>query len=128
SIDVPSGLFLDKVPDNQGDVVRAKHTLTFQVPKLVFFLPQTGIYSNAWEMVDIGLDQEYLAKTETDYLLIGKKEVLQWYRPREKFSHKGTYGHSLIIGGSYGKIGAVFLASKSCLHSGSGLVTAYVPK
>jgi len=128
SIDVPSGLFLDKVPNDRENVVHANHTLTFQIPKLVFFLPQTGIYSNTWELVDIGLDQEYLARTETDYLLIGKNEVLQWYRPREKFSHKGTDGHSLIIGGSYGKIGAVLLASKSCLHSGSGLVTAYIPK
>ena len=128
AIDVPSGLFLDNAPEDEKGIVRANHTLTFQVPKLIFFLPQTGIYSNGWELLDIGLDQGYLAKTETTYELIGKNEVLQWYRPREKFSHKGTYGHSLLIGGSYGKIGAVLLASKACLHSGSGLVTAYVPQ
>ncbi len=128
SIDVPSGLFLDKVPEDSKGIVRANHTLTFQVPKLIFFLPQTGIYSNGWELLNIGLDQEYLDQTETDYQLISKSEVLQGYRPREKFSHKGTYGHSLLVGGSYGKIGAVLLASKACLHSGSGLVTAYIPR
>ncbi|MCG2459532.1 NAD(P)H-hydrate dehydratase [Flavobacteriaceae bacterium F89] len=128
AIDVPSGLFLDKVPKDGKGIVCANHTLTFQVPKLVFFLPQTGIYSNGWELLDIGLDQEYLSKTETDYELTGKNEVLQWYRPREKFSHKGTYGHALLVGGSFGKIGAVLLASRACLYSGSGLVTAYVPK
>ena len=65
---------------------------------------------------------------DTEYEIIGKNEVLSYYIPREKYSHKGTYGHSLIIGGSYGKIGAVHLASKACLQSGSGLVTAYVPE
>src|SRR5690606_30565262 len=45
-----------------------------------------------------------------------------------KFSHKGTFGHALICGGSKGKIGSVILASKASLRSGCGLVTAYVPK
>ena len=83
---------------------------------------------NQWEVLDIGLDPEYLTTTETDYELIGKSEVLPIYMPREKFSHKGTYGHALIIGGSKGKIGAVHLASKACLVTGAGLVTAYVPE
>lgn len=128
SVDIPSGLATDKVPKNDNEVVKANYTLSFQVPKLVFFLPQTGIYSERWEVLDIGLDQEFLMQTETEYELIGKNEVLPIYRPREKFSHKGTYGHSLIIGGSYGKIGAVHLAAKACLYAGSGLVTAYVPE
>ncbi len=54
--------------------------------------------------------------------------MLPFYIPREKFSHKGSYGHALIIGGSKGKIGAVQLAARASLNSGSGLVTAYVPE
>ena len=50
------------------------------------------------------------------------------YKPREKYAHKGSYGHSLIVGGSYGKMGAVCLAASAALKAGSGLVTAYVPK
>ncbi len=46
----------------------------------------------------------------------------------ESNTHKGIQGHGLIIGGSYGKIGAAVLSSKACLKSGSGLVTAFVPK
>ena len=128
SVDIPSGLFTDKPPADQKAVVKANHTLSFQVPKLIFFLPETGIYTEQWEVLDIGLDTEFLKKTESDYDLIAKNEVLAYYIPREKYSHKGTYGHSLIIGGSYGKIGAVHLAAKACLHTGSGLVTAYVPQ
>ncbi|MDF0708625.1 NAD(P)H-hydrate dehydratase [Flagellimonas okinawensis] len=128
SVDVPSGLPLDRVPWEPSFVVRASYVLTFQLPKLVFFLPQTGVYVNQWEMLDIGLDRDYLNRTQTHFELIGRPEVLPLYRPRLKFSHKGTYGHSLIVGGSYGKIGAVQLACNSCLTVGSGLVTAFLPK
>src|SRR6056297_440797 len=128
SVDVPSGLPMDRGPWNKEYVIRASYVLSFQVPKLVFFLPETGVYLNQWEILDIGLDQEFIAKTETNFELIGRPEILPLYRPRLKFSHKGTYGHSVIVGGSYGKIGAVQLSSDACLRVGSGLVTAVVPK
>ncbi|MCM4151227.1 NAD(P)H-hydrate dehydratase [Arenibacter sp. N53] len=128
SIDLPSGLFMESGLPNKDGVIRANYVLTFQVPKLVFFLPETGKYIGHWEILDIGLDQEFLANSESEYELVGKSETLSMYMPREKYSHKGSYGHSLIIGGSYGKIGAVVLAAKGCMCAGSGLVTAYVPK
>ncbi len=128
SVDIPSGLFTDKIPADASGIIKSNYVLSFQAPKLVFFLPETGIYVTQWEILDIGLDPEFLMTTETEYELIGKNEVLPVYKPREKFSHKGTNGHSLIIGGSHGKIGAVILASKACLNAGSGLVTAYVPE
>lgn len=128
SVDIPSGLYTDRVPENENAVVRSNFVLSFQAPKLVFFLPETGVYSNQWELLDIGLDPEFLMTTDTDYELIGKNEVLPFYVPREKFSHKGTYGHALLVGGSKGRIGAVILAARACLHSGCGLVTAYVPE
>ncbi len=128
AVDIPSGLPMDRSPWNPAHVIEASYVLSFQVPKLVFFLPETGVYINQWELLDIGLDAEFLEKIDAEYQLIGKQEILPMYRPRLKFSHKGTYGHSMIIGGSYGKIGAVQLASNACLSTGSGLVTAYVPK
>ncbi len=128
SVDIPSGLYTDKVPADDKAVVKANYTLSFQVPKLIFFLPETGSFSEQCEILDIGLDQQFLKDTETEYELIGRNKVLSYYTPRKKFTHKGTYGHSLIIGGSYGKIGAVQLASKACLTTGSGLVTVFVPQ
>lgn len=128
SVDIPSGLPSNRSPWKGEHVIRASFVLSFQVPKLVFFLPETGVYQNQWEILDIGLDAEFLVNTEADYELIGRPEVLPMYRPRLKFSHKGTYGHSVIIGGSYGKIGAVQMASNACLSVGSGLVTAFVPE
>lgn len=128
SIDVPSGLYSDAVPEEETAVVHANFTLSFASPKLVFFLPQTAKYTQFWEILDIGLDPQYYESTVTDAELIGKYEMVQVYQSRDKFSHKGTFGHSLIIGGSYGKIGAVVLSSRAALVSGAGLVTALVPK
>jgi len=127
SIDVPSGLYPDTAIADAEAVVKANFVLSFQAPKLIFFLPGTGNYAKQWEILDIGLDPEYLSETPTAFELIGKNEVLPLYKGRDKFSHKGNYGHALIVGGSYGKIGAVILATRACLTSGCGLVTALVP-
>lgn len=126
SVDVPSGLYLDQRLNHKA-VISAGMVLSFQAPKLVFFLPETGKYSENWEILDIGLDGGYMRDTATTYELIGKAEAADLYRPRKKFTHKGSYGHALLIGGSLGKIGAVRLAAAACLKAGSGLVTAYVP-
>lgn len=128
SIDIPSGLHTDKAITDEDAVVWAGFTLSFASPKLVFFLPETAKYTVQWEVLNIGLDQEFLQTTETEVDLIGKHEVLPNYIPRDKFSHKGQFGHALIIGGSYGKIGAVTLASRAALSAGAGLISAYVPK
>ena len=128
SIDIPSGLYTDKAVENEKAVVNAGYTLSFQSPKLVFFLPSTAKFTVQWEALDIGIDRDYLMQTDTEVELICKYEVLPLYKPREKFSHKGDFGHVMILGGSYGKIGAVNLASRAALSVGSGLVTAYVPK
>lgn len=128
SIDIPSGLQTDAMPEDDNSVVLASYTLSFASPKLVFFLPQTAKYTINWEVLDIGLDAEFLSSTNTAFNLIGKYEAIPIYIPREKYSHKGQFGHSLIIGGSYGKIGAVTLASRGALSSGAGLVSVFVPK
>jgi hydroxyethylthiazole kinase-like uncharacterized protein yjeF len=128
SVDIPSGLYTDRMPEDEDGVVFANHTLSFQAPKLVFFLPDTAKYSMSWEILDIGIDPEFLYTSTTVAELIGKLEVLPIYKPRNKFSHKGNFGHALIIGGSYGKMGAAILATKAALSSGVGLVTTYAPK
>ncbi|RZS93764.1 NAD(P)H-hydrate dehydratase [Aquimarina brevivitae] len=127
-VDVPSGLYSDKAPDDPNAVIVASTTVTFQSPKMVFFLPQTGKYTENFEVIDIGLDKDFLHQVNPQALLFHKREISTLYKPRPKFSHKGTYGHAVIIGGSYGKIGSTILASKAALRIGAGLVSAYVPE
>nr|WP_321228222.1 NAD(P)H-hydrate dehydratase [uncultured Psychroserpens sp.] len=128
AIDVPSGVYTDKAVEDENGVVWANYTLSFQSPKLIFFLPETAKFSIEWEVLDIGIDREFLITTETESELIGKNEVLPIYKPREKFAHKGDFGHSLIIGGSYGKMGSALLSSRAALSIGAGLVTSFIPK
>jgi len=128
SIDMPSGLYADTAITDKNAIIKAYHILTFQTPKLAFLLPENQEYITSWEVVDIGLDKEFINNIEVNNSIIEKESVLSIYKYREKFSHKGSYGHTLIIGGSFGKIGAVTLASRAALNIGSGLVTAYVPK
>lgn len=128
AIDMPSGLYANAPIEDPEAVVKANHTLSFQLPKLAFFMPSTGHFTQTWEAVDIGLDPEFLMTQPPLATLLHKQHLLSWYKPRPKFSHKGNFGHSLIAGGSYGKIGAVILSTKAALRIGSGLVSAHVPK
>ena len=128
AIDMPSGLCTDRAPFDPEAVIYANTVLTFQCPKLVFYLPETGIYVQDVEVLDIGLDTEYLDQVEPVGIRIGKQEILRLYKPRERFAHKGTYGHVLTVGGSYGKIGSMVLSTKASLCTGAGLATAYIPK
>ncbi|KOS05528.1 hypothetical protein AM493_05390 [Flavobacterium akiainvivens] len=125
SIDVPSGMFMDKTT---AVAVESHVVLTFQFPKLAFYLPGNSRFINKIAILDIGLDKDYIANTPTSYYLSDCPSILHRYRPVSRFAHKGTQGHALIIGGSYGKMGAVVLAAKAALKSGCGLVTAYIPK
>lgn len=128
SIDVPSGLFIDAPTPDLETVIKAQVTLTFQAPKLVFYLPETAEFSGLIEILDIGLDRQYMETVEAQAQLVFKNDVRSFYKPRNKFAHKGTFGHALLIGGSYGKMGAVTLAVKACLRAGAGKVTAFIPQ
>ena len=128
AVDIPSGLYMHTIPEDPTTVIKADFTLTFEAPKLVFFLPQTAPYTGKWEALDIGLDRDYLNEAVAEAHITEKATLLKWYRRRKRFSHKGTYGHALIIAGSYGKMGAAVLTAKACINSGAGLVTAYSPK
>ena len=61
-------------------------------------------------------------------ITIDRNEILKRYKPIAENTHKGIQGHALLIGGSYGKIGAMCLSSKAALKTGCGLVTAFIPK
>jgi hydroxyethylthiazole kinase-like uncharacterized protein yjeF len=128
SIDFPSGLFSELSVTDKDSVIRSNQTLTFQNPKLAFFLAENRSYSAKWHLIDIGLDQSFIQTLNTNFETIDVELIKSFYKRRDVFSHKGSFGHSLIIGGSFGKIGAVVLASKAALKIGGGLVTAYLPK
>lgn len=128
SIDIPSGLFADAAADHKKQViVHADYTLTFQMPKLAFLMPENEAYTGRMKVLDIGLHPDFLEACECNNLLIEKADCRSLYRPRAGFSHKGHYGHALLIAGSTGKMGAAVMAAKACLRSGVGLLTTHIP-
>lgn len=128
SVDVPSGLFCDQLNSKNDPIVQAEVTLTFQTPKLSLLIPENQEYVTDFEILDISLDLESIEKEDSELGYFSLNYVPQFYFKRPKFSHKYEYGNVLVIGGSYGKIGAALLAAKSVLKAGAGLVTLYVPK
>lgn len=129
SIDIPSGLFgEDNTHNDLSAIIRATYTLTFQFPKISFLFPENEPFTGRWEVIPIKLHPQAIEQTESDYLFLSKNYLSGKIKTRGKFSHKGTYGHALLVAGSYGKMGAAVLASKACLRSGVGLVTAHIPQ
>lgn len=127
SIDLPSGLFLDQ-SSKENTIIQANHTLTFQCYKLALLMQENAAFIGDVQVLDIGLHHDYLQSLQATPLFLDERMIRQIFRPRQRFAHKGTFGHTLIVGGSYGKMGAAVLATKACLSSGAGLTTAYIPK
>jgi len=128
SVDVPSGLFCE---DNEGAdrerIIRASQTITFEFPKIAFMFAGNEDQAGKWEVIDIGLHGPTIASIPSPFHYILRENVRPLLQKRKKFDHKGIFGHSLIIAGSYGKAGAATLAAGAALRSGAGLVTVHTP-
>jgi NAD(P)H-hydrate epimerase len=128
AIDIPSGLFgEDNSSNDLSKVVKASYTLTFQFPKLSFFFPEHETLLGQWEVLPIDLHPEAIAMTETPFYFLNSGFIASKLIKRNKFAHKGNFGHALLIAGSRCKIGAAVLASRACLRGGVGLLTTHVP-
>ncbi len=129
AIDLPSGMYCDEAtPRETGHpVVHATWTLTFSPPKFGLFFPENDELTGQWHLLDIGLDAEFTGRAEVKNFMLTVTDVAPLLRKRNKFDHKGRFGHALILAGSAGKMGAAVLASRACLRSGAGLTTVHVP-
>ncbi len=125
AVDVPSGLLLES--HSSGAIVKANYTLTFQIPKLSFFLPENSQFVGQWQCIEIGLNKKFLSEIETSAFYIDRASIKAKLRQRSTFDHKGNNGKALIVAGSLGKMGACILAAKAALRSGIGLLTVHVP-
>ncbi|WP_185882939.1 NAD(P)H-hydrate dehydratase [Blattabacterium cuenoti] len=127
SIDVPSGIFIEKQNHTYDDIIQSNYTLTFEVPKLPFFLPSYDKYVGKWFILNIGWKNHYIKKMYTKNFYIDEYYIKKIKKKREKFSHKGNYGYGVLIGGSYGMIGSIILSGKASIRSGIGKLILYTP-
>ena len=126
SIDVPSGMPVDAAVQG-GTIVKADDTLSFQAQKISFMMQQNAPFIGNVHVLDIGLAEQFYNSTQTNYEVVDRDIILSIYRRRDRFAHKGNFGHALIVAGSYGKMGAALLASKACVRGGAGLTTSHIP-
>jgi len=127
AIDIASGLYCDQ-SSNGNTIVKADFTVSFQVAKLALILPENDKYTGLFDIVDIGLDKDYLKREVTPHHLVTHKFVKPLIQRRHKHSHKGNFGKGGIVAGSFGKMGAAVLASRAYMRAGGGLLTAFAPE
>lgn len=128
AIDIASGLYADQANEPDAVAVEPDHTVTFQLPKLGLLLPRNGRFVGEWHGLDIRLNQRFIDRAQTAFYYTTPSEARLLLHRRERYSNKGTFGHALLLAGSYGKVGAAVLAARACLRSGVGLLTVETPR
>jgi hydroxyethylthiazole kinase-like uncharacterized protein yjeF len=128
AIDIPSGL--DATTGKPlGAAIRASLTITFGLPKVGHLISPGTDYVGELKVLDIGIPRTLVEGERIQTCLTEGEEIRQWLStPRRKDSHKGDYGHLLVLAGSVGKTGAAAMACEAALRMGAGLVTLGIPK
>ncbi len=127
SIDIPSGLKSEQLEVTNAPIIQANYTLSFQLPKLSFMFNESNKYFGDLAILDIGLDSKRHSEFASEYFYSDEQFISSILRPRNTFSHKGNYGHLLLVSGGKGKMGASIMAARAACRSGLGLLTAHVP-
>ena len=127
AVDIPSGLDSD-VGRPLGGCVRAELTVTYGLAKIGQVVLPGADYVGRLEVADIGILEEIVEESGIKAQLLEQTEVARWLPPRLPGSHKGTFGHLLVLAGSQGKTGAALLSALGALRSGVGLVSLGVPQ
>lgn len=123
SVDLPSGLNADS-QEAFDPSIRADITVTMTAPKICLAFPPAAELAGRVEVVPIGSPENLIheaANQDLNWLTDENCKIV--VSPRPPNSHKGKFGHVLIVGGSIGKTGAAALAAWAALRAGAGLVT-----
>jgi hydroxyethylthiazole kinase-like uncharacterized protein yjeF len=127
AVDIPSGLDSDS-GQPLGACVRADFTVTYGLAKVGQFIQPGAGYVGRLEVVDIGIPPKIVSEAGIKTELLERGNLARLLPSRHSNSHKGTFGHLLVLAGSQGKTGAALLAAHGALRSGVGLVSLGVPQ
>ncbi len=127
AVDIPSGVDADTGQVSE-EAVRAKWTVTFAYPKKGLYLYPGMDYAGKIKTVDIGIPYNLLDERKIKSNLFTREDIPPDLFFRKLSSHKGSFGHLLVIAGSRGMTGAATLVSLAALRVGAGLVTLGIPQ
>jgi NAD(P)H-hydrate epimerase len=122
SVDIPSGLNAD-TGKPMGKAVKAFATATFAFAKAGHILYPGNLHTGELSIIDIGIPKFIADEKKIRLSLLEKQEIAALFPPRPFDSHKGSFGHLLVIAGSTGKTGAPALCANAAMRCGTGLVT-----
>jgi hydroxyethylthiazole kinase-like uncharacterized protein yjeF len=125
AVDLPSGLPSDDILD--GEAFKAHYTISFQFPKISLLFPDHAGYAGELVVLDIGIREPYFDRFHSQKFFIQQDDLLPRHKIFDRFSHKGSFGKVMLIGGRYGKMGSIRLSAQAALRTGSGLVSCFVP-
>ncbi|BDD87132.1 NAD(P)H-hydrate dehydratase [Desulfofustis limnaeus] len=128
AVDTPSGLDSD-TGKIFGKCVKASLTATFGCAKPGQVMQGSSAYTGTLSIIDIGIPPEVITKAGINTSMITGETASSWLQAlkRQANTHKGTYGHLLVLAGSAGKTGAAILTARGAQYSGCGLVSLCVP-
>ncbi len=126
ALDLPSGVFTDRA--TPGPAVCAERTLSLGYPKRALFAPANTRYVGDWELVGFEVDDQFVNQLPPGDRMLSPKEMAPLRRRRAANDHKGTFGHALVVAGSFGKMGAAVICARAVLRVGAGLVTTHLPR
>jgi hydroxyethylthiazole kinase-like uncharacterized protein yjeF len=127
AIDIASGLDADRGTP-LGVAIQAEMSVALGYAKIGQVIYPGLDYGGELVVADIGIDPRAVEEVAPKTELLAQEE-LQWLVPvRQADTHKGTYGHLLVLAGSRGKTGAAILACRAAMRAGAGLVTLAAPR
>ncbi len=127
AVDIPSGISSD-TGQVMGSAMKANVSVTFGLPKRGHLIYPGAEYTGRLFIEDIGFPASLINSDKMKINLFRSDDAISLLPARTKSSHKGTFGHVLLIAGSRGKTGAALMAAKACLKAGAGLVTIGAPE
>ncbi len=128
AIDIPSGLDAN-TGKPLGTAIKATLTITFGLPKIGLLISPGLDYAGEVKVIDIGIPKKLVDEEKIQTFLLEGNEIRKWVSTRRRpESHKGDYGHLLVLAGSVGKTGAAAMTCEAALRMGAGLVTLAIPK
>lgn len=128
AIDCPSGLFMDCKTPPSNPVIKAGACLSLQMAKKAMLIAESAKLIGDLHIIDIGLSKKGIELMDCSNFYLCEEDIKPLLKKRFTHSHKGNYGHALLVGGSKGKVGAAVLMAKACLRTGVGLLTVHSPK
>lgn len=123
AVDIASGLDVDS-GQVLGEAITADLTVTFQFAKIGQLLQPGRARTGELRVVDIGIPPSTVPSVAGPVVGWMREDTLQEaLPPRAANSHKGTFGHLLVVAGAPDRPGSAILAARAAARAGTGLVT-----